>query len=830
MLQSFCNLLSAKPPFHLRGVVIGKSVKSRPYDGPILVNQNSLTKKMGGAQSKQFFRALKEGDEQKALDLYDSTKELKEINPNQSYGRFYRSVTPLHLSAKRGFSKLFKTFMINGGLANQLDSRKQTVVHHICCASNGSDVNVDDIRADMLLFLINFCTAPETICPDKQISSQILDLNGQDKALNTPLHLAATSGLILCCKILLKHGAAVHLLNIAGQTAFTAAEISGHTEIVKLLEPKMVFMVTSEAALVVQKPSPLRMESYQGVQKQDIMEIKIGIVEHTASILDIPMSSAEQLLHHYSWSQQLLIDAWLDDPVKVCDTAKVKLPAARQTSLAVEVANIRQLSREEHICEICGDICLEVVANPACNHAFCKDCWQEYLRCKITEGKVVNIPCPGFGCDEYIVQEMVMKLMPSNLDSKFADFDIGAFIEANPNTRWCPYPGCERVVHLKLEQQQSLEAPDGSGNVAQANPTQRNVDCGIGHFFCWTCSEEAHDPCSCETWKLWKARIESIEGTEGTDPNSKLVDKVTSEAWIAKNSNPCPKCKMPIEKNDGCNHMTCSKCAHDFCWVCLGRWAIHGSRTGGYYQCNRFRAAKRAKDHLDALKQKAETESKKKNTRYFKHVYSRYTNHIHSLKLEEELQTKMPERMAAVIASALGNTPSVASANEGKFAKDAIRELVKARVVLRSSYALSYYVESDGNRDGLMKIVAPLEKAAESLAEMIARPHLCTPKDKIVLATIKCREVRRHLLPKAREYNVHHIELPPLEDPEDDSRSQLSISSNSDTESDYSDPPSLPSPLSPDEDVYLPRNELEVYLEENSESDEGSYDSYDSYY
>ena len=43
--------------------------------------------------------------------------------------------------------------------------------------------------------------------------------------------------------------------------------------------------------------------------------------------------------------------------------------------------------------------------------------------------------------------------------------------------------------------------------------------------------------------------------------------------WIIANTKPCPKCKRPIEKNQGCMHMTCSQCKHQFCWLCLADYA-----------------------------------------------------------------------------------------------------------------------------------------------------------------------------------------------------------------------------------------------------------------
>lgn len=757
---------------------------------------------MGGSQSKQFFQALKDVNQEKAIELYQSSEELKRLDPNKPYGLFHRSVTPLHLSAKLGFLDLFKLFMTRGGRADHLDGRKQTVVHHICRTFSGNDSLVDQNRAEMLIFLIDVCTAPEKVCPDKSLARQLLNLNRQDKALNTPLHLAAGSGLYRCTQILLSHGAVVSLTNIAGQTPFMVAETMGHTEIVKILEPKMVFTNTSDAALIVQKPTTLRLESYVGVEKDDIHKMKTEIIELTATVLDIPILAAQQLLQHYSWSQQLLVDAWLDDPTKVCETAKVKLPMGRQTSLMAEAITLRQSSREDHICEICGDICVELIHN-ACHHAFCKICWEEYLRSKVTEGKVVKIPCPGFGCEDYITQELVVKLLPSELNTKFTHFDIGAFIESHPYTRWCPYPGCDRAVHLKVP---------SSDNNTQVKPeeatpsdTPRNVDCGAGHFFCWSCSEEAHDPCSCETWKIWKSKIASLDGSkESVDA---LSQKSSSESWVAKFSKPCPKCKRPIQRSDGCNHMTCSVCSHDFCWACLGRWAIHGSRTGGYYRCNRFKAVKRAEDHLDALQKLANVESQKKNTRYFKHVYSRYTNHTQSLEFERSYLMSVSEKVKSVVeaVTAAGLCQHIKDEDkEGKFAKEAIRELIKSRIALRASYALSYYVDSDSNRDGFVKLIAPLEKATEVLAEMIARPHLSTPKDHIILATIESRSARREFLMKSRSFNIRLLEVPSFEDPEDDNL--LSDHDDSDIDSDWSDDESPLSSPYPDSGPYSPHS------------------------
>ncbi len=30
------------------------------------------------------------------------------------------------------------------------------------------------------------------------------------------------------------------------------------------------------------------------------------------------------------------------------------------------------------------------------------------------------------------------------------------------------------------------------------------------------------------------------------------------------------------------------QCGHHFCWLCLGPYAAHSEKTGGFYACNKF--------------------------------------------------------------------------------------------------------------------------------------------------------------------------------------------------------------------------------------------------
>jgi hypothetical protein len=55
--------------------------------------------------------------------------------------------------------------------------------------------------------------------------------------------------------------------------------------------------------------------------------------------------------------------------------------------------------------------------------------------------------------------------------------------------------------------------------------------------------------------------------------NLRDFDDEQAEAVISATTTPCPKCKVPIEKEGGCDHMTCAQCSYEFCFQCSASYA-----------------------------------------------------------------------------------------------------------------------------------------------------------------------------------------------------------------------------------------------------------------
>ncbi|KAH0812293.1 hypothetical protein GEV33_010496 [Tenebrio molitor] len=535
-----------------------------------------------------------------------------------------------------------------------------------------------------------------------------------------------------------------------------------HHDIARLLESRMVFAdnadLVNEDEIITEQE-----EVYSGLRSQDLQEAKDQLLVDTSDMLKIPLFTAEALLRNNEWSRELLLEKWMKDPVECCQLAGVQAPSSVLKHAGSLESSISAETNDE-INEIMCEICLSTISNweqpvkMSCRHSFCKTCWESYLTTKIQDGDAHHILCPAYQCHILVPVELIEKLVSPDMARRYLQFDIKAFVESNKSIKWCPIAGCGRAVRLPEAEQTGNRINNKSAPI-----TSHAVDCGNAHFFCWECLGEAHAPCGCKQWQEWQIKIAEIKPEELKASCSGSEDAANC-LWLVTNSKPCPNCKSPIQKNEGCNHMKCSKCKFDFCWVCQESWKRHSSATGGYFRCNRFEAVHKADEKQGSLISEAmDRNNQMQEMSRFLHFYTRFRNHENSQKLEEPLLTSVRQKME-VLASSLGLKGGEDSGEKGtKFIEDGVRELLKARRVLCGSYVYGYYLEDDGYNKAIFEFMQnELEEVTEKLSEMIARPYLRTPKAVIVQTTALARR-KRHEFVRAVAQGLIPPETPPTQ-------------------------------------------------------------------
>ncbi|OWF51295.1 ankyrin repeat and IBR domain-containing protein 1-like [Mizuhopecten yessoensis] len=684
-----------------------------------------------GSTSSKFRKHLNNGDEVAALNLYNSHSDLrKALDPNCSYGDSHQNETPLHYSARHGMKSLLRIFLRElGGNPNKTNGHKETCLHCVAmekpCHSNCYPVLRR--RADCLQMLLNWRGAT---LKDGEVEK--IDLSAQDENLNTALHYAAASGLKRCVEMLVAHGAPLFTENIDQLTPCDSAERNSHTDIAVYLESKMVFSDNDGNDLPIAEMLPVvDSEEYSGLRAQDLQEAKDQLLVETADMLSVPLFTADALLRNHEWSREMLLEAWMSDPLACCEKSGVTPPPSLfseqpqvQESLTSPVSS--EPPSPDTMCDICTQSFLleEEPVHMACKHQFCRCCWKEYLNLKIQEGDAHHITCPGFQCGKLVPVEIIENIVSREMARRYLQFDIKAFVESNPSIKWCPFPGCGRAVRLP--------ELDGNNQTPRQLPadTSRAVDCGNKHYFCWDCGGEAHEPCSCDNWIKWYQKIAEVK-PEQMDGTEKDTESAANCLWLVTNSKPCPNCKSPIQKNEGCNHMKCSKCKFDFCWVCLDQWKRHNSSTGGYFKCNRYEVSKIVEDHANMAQSDAEEKNKRmQEINKFVHYYTRFKNHENSYKFEEPLTSSTKTKMMK-LAEAVTD-PATANA-ETKFVEEAVEQLLKARRVLKCSYSYGYYLDGPGYKKMVFEFMqTELEECGEILSQMVNRLYLRTPRKRII--------------------------------------------------------------------------------------------------
>ncbi|XP_027910627.1 probable E3 ubiquitin-protein ligase ARI2 isoform X1 [Vigna unguiculata] len=372
-------------------------------------------------------------------------------------------------------------------------------------------------------------------------------------------------------------------------------------------------------------------ESLLVAQKEDLRRVM--------EMLSVREQHARTLLIYHRWDVEKLFAVYVD---------KGKAFLFGEAGVTVDEHPDSDSSLPSTVmCYICmEDVARVETTRMDCSHCFCNSCWIEHFIVKINEGQSKRIRCMQHKCnsicDEAVVRTLLSRKHP-DMAEKYERFLLESYIEDNKRVKWCPStPHCGNAI--RVEDDELCE-----------------VECSCGLQFCFRCLSEAHSPCSCLMWELWA---------------KKCRDESETVNWITVHTKPCPKCHKPVEKNGGCNLVSCI-CGQAFCWLCggaTGREHTWSSIAG--HSCGRYK------------EQEKTAERAKRDLYRYMHYHNRYKAHTDSFKIESKLKETIQGKIAI-------SEEKDSTLRDYSWVNNGLSRLFRSRRVLSYSYAFAFYMFGD---------------------------------------------------------------------------------------------------------------------------------------
>lgn len=199
----------------------------------------------------------------------------------------------------------------------------------------------------------------------------------------------------------------------------------------------------------------------------------------------------------------------------------------------------KQAGEEEEVpCEICYVNLFEAaVETLECGHIFHKNCLVESFKNNISTN-AFPIRCPSDDCKREASEGDLRVILSREMFDKYQKHTLKAYADEHGDSiSWCPTANCGYMFFFEKEDEERFEC----------------LECR--KEYCLNCRVEWHKDMTCKEYKISSTTSEDDE---------KFISFVKGKKFKQ-----CPKCKFWVEKNEGCDHMTC-KCKFEFCYKCGG--------------------------------------------------------------------------------------------------------------------------------------------------------------------------------------------------------------------------------------------------------------------
>ena len=291
----------------------------------------------------------------------------------------------------------------------------------------------------------------------------------------------------------------------------------------------------------------------------------------------------ERLLQYHGWDVKTAVIAFIKSPVKTFNECKLDVPALEQKG-----DEEKNEVDGEVTCLICCDNFSkeseEWTVLQTCAHGFCRLCLGAYIADTArsrNDGLVVK--CPHHECMSPLDPEEVSRFSSDQKDFlQLQASSNNCLVTGSEMLRFCPHPDCGCVVKLTLPNFAKEAGLDDVGifhlvgavcarkGSSQQSPFlsyeglddpqyfKHEAQPRRAHRFCFSCGEShAHWPLNCDSLDEWKQEVAThLREVAGEDLNDDDFNGIAQKLWMKANTRPCPKCNVPIEKDQGCNHVS----------------------------------------------------------------------------------------------------------------------------------------------------------------------------------------------------------------------------------------------------------------------------------
>lgn len=269
-------------------------------------------------------------------------------------------------------------------------------------------------------------------------------------------------------------------------------------------------------------------------------------------------------------NQTTKLDLTENFPSTIIDASSTQLTS---TQVAATIHNNERekklilLSRSIVTCPICVD---EVYGSDCfscytCSSTACKPCIRSYLETIINEGQVKSITCPvNSSCRVELTPTQIASVVDKQTFHRYDRLLFQLSIDSMDDIVYCPR--CQNPVIITKNSNNNLNNTLG--------------ECATCTFvFCTLCGKTYHGVNPCQ---YSESKMKNIyEDYQNAGPEERaamilkygqkithLIDEMASLEIIRRTARQCPNCSIYVDKIDGCNKMTCTKCHSYFCWSC----------------------------------------------------------------------------------------------------------------------------------------------------------------------------------------------------------------------------------------------------------------------